>query len=115
MTSRFTGTRTLDPQARHVRSFAGAMIMSATTGRGGASLPVAKASACGLARGGKSPSELSPNLRKNTSVVTRKAGRPRPPKRASSAISLRASKVSMTPVLSVPRIWVISVRATGCS
>ena len=46
---------------------------------------------------GSSASEPRPITCRKRSVVTRNAGRPRPPKRASSAISLRASSVSMTP------------------
>ena len=66
-------------------------------------------------RGGSSASEPIPRCRRNCSVVTRNDGRPRPPKRASSAIKPRASRVSATPPLSVPRMWLMSARETGCS
>ncbi len=48
-------------------------------------------------------------------VVTRNEGRPRPPNRGSSAMKPRARRVSITPLLSVPRTWLMSARVIGCS
>jgi hypothetical protein len=45
-------------------------------------------------RAGRSPTEPSPNLRNNSSVVTRNDGRPRQPSADLSAMSLRAISVS---------------------
>jgi hypothetical protein len=42
-------------------------------------------------------------------------GRPRLPKRGSSSMNRRASNVSITPLLSVPRMWLMSARVIGCS
>jgi len=66
-------------------------------------------------RGGRSASEPSANLRRKSSLVTRNEGRPRPPKRGSSAMSLRAISVSTGPSESTPRIERILARVTGCS
>src|SRR5207249_12080212 len=65
-------------------------------------------------RGGRSANEPRPSRRRNAAVVTRNEGRPRPPKRGSSATRPRARSVSMTPLLSVARMW-LSARVTGCS
>src|SRR5438552_17771595 len=63
----------------------------------------------GTGRGGSSASEPSPSSRRNAAEVTRNEGRPRPPKRGSSAISPRATSVSMTPLLSVGERLVLAL------
>jgi hypothetical protein len=63
--------------------------------------------------GGNSASEPTPNSRKHAAVLTRNAGRPRPPKRGSSAIKPRDMSVSTAESLSTPRMWRMSARVTG--
>jgi len=58
----------------------------------------------GTRRGGSSAREPRPRRRRNAAVVTRNEGLPRPPNRGSSAMKPRASKVSITPLLSVARV-----------
>src|SRR5437899_5674549 len=58
-------------------------------------------SGSGVGRGGSSLSEVRPKYSRNAAVVTRKDGRPQPPKRGSSATSLRAIRVSTTALESV--------------
>jgi hypothetical protein len=70
-------------------------------------------SAPGAGRGGNSASDPRPIVRRKVGVVIRKAGRPRAPKRASSATIPRASRVSTTASLSTPRIVRMSARVTA--
>src|SRR5438128_9300911 len=74
---------------------------------------VATAHHFAIGRGGSSVREPRPSKRRNAAVVTRNDGRPRPPNRGSSVISPRASSVSITPLLSVARIWPLSSNGAG--
>ena len=80
---------------------------------GPSSLSAAVPLADATGRGGSSASEPKPSERRKAAVVVRNDGRPGPPKRTSSSINARASSVSITPLLSVSRMWLISARVIG--